>query len=39
MRQALDNLVPPRRFERLTYGLGIRKAPLSLTFPYHPNII
>ena len=24
MRQTLDNVVPPRRFERLTYGLGIR---------------
>ena len=24
MKQTLDYMVPPRRFERLTYGLGIR---------------
>ena len=24
MRQTLDNVVPPRRFERLTYGLEVR---------------
>jgi hypothetical protein len=32
MRQTLDNVVPPRRFERLTYGLGIRKSALLSCF-------
>ena len=35
MRQTLDNVVPPRRFERLTYGLGIR---CSILLSYGGNM-
>ena len=29
MRQTLDNVVPPRRFVRLTYGLGMMSGGLN----------